>query len=187
MSVIEDKKSCRLAIKTREIEMPQKLREKSDSFLCRRFLEEEIVRASETIMLFSGMGAEVDTTLLIEELLRQGKRILLPRCLPDCRMEARLYDPERLKRHRYGMLEPDLSCTIVSKQEIELILVPALSYDRQRMRLGRGGGFYDRYLSDYEGQTIGLCRDSLLCDWLPADPWDHPVQLVLTETERIAE
>ena len=50
--------------------------------------------------------------------------------------------------------------------------------------MGRGGGFYDRYLADHGGMTVGLCREALLCDAVPVDPWDRPVQCVVTEYDR---
>ena len=144
------------------------------------------------------MGLEVDTGPLLEALTERDKKLCLPRCLPGHAMEARRYDSARLIRHRYGMLEPDEHCPVVEKSRIDLILVPALCYDRSCFRLGRGGGFYDRqnhrvgygggfydrYLADYTGITIGLCREALLCDKVPVEPWDRKTDLVLTERQQ---
>ena len=160
-----DKTAFRTELKRREAALTTEERQSSDGLLRERFLAEPIVRAARTILLFAGMGAEVD-------------------CLPGHEMEARLYDAAKLVRHRYGMLEPGATCPVVERAAIDLILVPALCYDERCMRMGRGGGFYDRYLAGYTGHTIGLCRDALLCAAVPADSWDRPVELVLTETRR---
>jgi len=71
---------------------------------------------------------------------------------------------------------------VLDPGEIDLILVPALCYDRRRFRLGQGGGYYDRYLANYRGRTVGLCRDLVLQDALPREATDLPVGLVLTES-----
>ena len=180
-----DKAQFRAALKKREAALTPEMRQRSDAELRERFLAERAVQSAQTILLFAGMGAEADTAPLLTALHDAGKQVLLPRCLPRHEMEARLYDPNRLKRHRYGILEPDTTCPVVDKAEINLILVPALCYDRQCRRMGRGGGFYDRYLADFTGRTIGLCRDALLCECLPVDEWDRPVELVLTEKRRL--
>ena len=179
-----DKTAFRTELKRREAALTTEERQSSDGLLRERFLAEPIVRAARTILLFAGMGAEVDTGPLLEHLARAGKQVLLPRCLPGHEMEARLYDAAKLVRHRYGMLEPGATCPVVERAAIDLILVPALCYDERCMRMGRGGGFYDRYLADHGGMTVGLCREALLCDAVPVDPWDRPVQCVVTEYDR---
>ena len=98
-------------------------------------------------------------------------------------METRLYVPGLpLLRHRYGMLEPGADHPLVEPAQIDLALVPALAYDIRCMRMGRGGGYYDRYLADFPSVTVGLCRDALLQKKIPAEPHDRPVGLVVTET-----
>lgn len=178
-----DKAALRQEIRRREQALTEAERLESDALLRRGFLNHPQVARAETVLLFAGMGLEVDTRPLLEQLEGQGKRICLPRCLPGHAMEARRYDSARLVRHRYGMLEPDLSCPVVDKAQIDLILVPGLCFDRHCCRLGRGGGFYDRYLADFPGFTLGLCRRALLCDAVPVEPWDRPVDAVLTERE----
>jgi 5-formyltetrahydrofolate cyclo-ligase len=161
--------------------MPPEARCESDRQLRSQFLACPQLERAKTVLLYASMGTEIDTTALFAHLAQQHKRLLLPRCLPHQEMEARLWQPTHLVRHRYGMWEPDTCCPIVPKAEIDLILVPALCYDRSGQRLGHGGGYYDRYLADCSGFTVGLCRASLLQQQLPAQPWDRPVDLVLTE------
>ena len=180
-----DKAAFRVKWKEIEGKIPEQQRMESDIYLQHKFLALPQVTQSNTVMLYLSMGCEVDTHLILDQLYRQGKRLVLPRCMPGRQMEGRLYHPDRLMRHRYGMWEPDDSCPVVDKGETDVILVPALCYDRQRFRMGRGGGYYDRWLANYSGFTVGLCRDEMLQKQIPRDEWDIAVDLVLTQTRSI--
>lgn len=154
-----------------------------DAALFRRFLSLPQVGGASTVLLYCGMGAEPDTLRLLPPLFAAGKAVCLPRCLPGRRMEVRLVRPDSaLIRHPYGMLEPGEACPPVPPEEIDLALVPGLAFDRSGGRLGRGGGFYDRWLSGFSGVTAALCRDGLLVDAVPRLPHDLGVDLVITET-----
>ena len=97
-------------------------------------------------------------------------------------MEFRLFiSRENLLAGPHGIMEPDRRCPLVPAQAAELILVPALCCDKQGFRLGQGGGFYDRWLSAHSCPSVCLCRQPLLCDALPIEGHDRPVDLVLTE------
>lgn len=180
-TTVDEKRELRRRIREIEAGMTEDQRADSNSAMQKRFLGLEQVQQADTILLYASMGREVDTTQLLQVLCRQGKRVLLPCCMPGNEMVARVYDPQHLTKHPYGMWEPSPECEAVEKEQIDLILVPGVCYDRTCMRLGRGGGFYDRYLADYQGVTVGWCREVLLQERVPAEPWDRPVQLVLTE------
>lgn len=137
---------------------------------------------AQTVMLFYGVGREPDTTALIEELLHRGKTVALPRCLPQRRMEARVITGcGDLLPGRFGIPEPGEDCPVVERDRIDLILVPNLCCDKQGYRLGHGGGYYDRYLAQYQGETVALCPEKWLQEELPRDQFDLPVKIVLTE------
>lgn len=95
-------------------------------------------------------------------------------------MEARAYRGGRLVRNSYGIPEPGEDCTPVDKKDIDVVLVPALCYDRRGVRLGRGGGYYDRWLADYTGISVGMCYRELLRETLPGEGHDRPVKLLLS-------
>lgn len=135
------------------------------------------------ILLYCGMGTEPDTLRLLSPLWDMGKQVCLPRCLPGNQMEAQLVQKNtRFIRHAYGMLEPDVDCPAVSAGQIDLVLAPGLAFDRSGGRLGRGGGYYDRWLAGFSGVTAALCRDGLLMDAIPRLSHDLAVDLVITET-----
>lgn len=159
-------------------------RRQSDALLLERFLSLPQLASHSSILLYFGMPPEPDTAQLFTPLMARGIRIFLPRCLPHRQMEARQYcGKSSLSPGSFGIPEPDESCPSVRKEELSLILVPALCCDVYGNRLGHGGGYYDRYLSDYSGLTVALCRDALMSPALPTEEHDRPVDLVLTETE----
>ena len=154
-----------------------------DEVLFRRFLALPQVAATRTILLYHGMDTEPDTVRLLSPLWDMGKQVCLPRCLPGNQMEARLVQRDStLIRHPYGMLEPGLDCPLIPPDQIDLVLVPGLAFDRSGGRLGRGGGYYDRWLAGFSGVTAALCRDGLLMESIPRLPHDLGVNLVVTET-----
>ena len=161
---------------------PQALRE-SDGALFARFLALPQVAAADTLLLYHGMGAEPDTSRLFPALWAMGKRLCLPRCLPGGGMEARLIRPDSvLVPHRYGMLEPGADCPPVERDAIDLVLVPGLAFDPSGGRLGRGGGYYDRWLAGFSGRAAALCRSGLLLEHVPRAAHDRGGDLVVTET-----
>lgn len=158
---------------------PQERRE-SDGLLFARFLALPQLARARTVLIYCGMGSEPDTARLISPLLEGGHAVALPRCLPGGRMEARLIHPDTpLIRHPFGMLEPGEGCPLAEPSAIQLALTPGLAFDRSGGRLGRGGGFYDRWLADYHGLTAALCRDCALLDAVPREAHDRPVDVVI--------
>lgn len=147
-----------------------------------RFLALPQVEAADTVMVFYGTGREPDTVPLIRALMDRGKRVALPVCLPHRAMEARqVLDIDQLVPNRFGIPEPAGSCPVIEKSEIAAALIPHLMVDREGYRLGWGGGYFDRWLADFQGFTVCVCRPGRLVDHMPREGFDIPVQLVLIE------
>lgn len=161
---------------------------KSDQAMFDAFLALPQVQQAKTIFAFWGIpGKEPDTAKLIGKLVAQGKVIGLPRMLPEHQMEVRQYSPDRpLVQVSFGISEPGEDCPLMAKEEIDLILVPAVCYDRQGYRLGFGGGYYDRWLEHFTGFRAGLCREAVLQDKVPTETHDSRVDLLLTERESLS-
>lgn len=140
------------------------------------------VCGARTVMVFCGVGREADTLPLISTLLERGQQVALPVCLPRRQMEARLItSPDQLIPNRWGIPEPDEQCPVIPKDQIQVTLVPCVMCSRDGYRLGHGGGYYDRWLADYPGFTVCVCPKTHLTEDLPREPFDRPVQLVLTD------
>ena len=186
ITTAEEKALLRQRIRAQLAATPERDLRAEDERLFSRFLSLPEVALANTLFLFCGTGTEPDTARLFAPLLTQGKRIVLPRMLPGRQMETRQYCPDRpLIRHPFGILEPDEDCPLLSPNDIDLVLVPGLCYDRGGFRLGMGGGYYDRWLPHYTGITVGLCRDALLQDSLPAESHDRTVNILITPAMRI--
>ena len=150
------------------------------SALTARFLALPEVQAAKTVLLFHSTDREPNTAPVIGALLRAGKTVCLPRCLPGRQMEARAWTGcEALIPSAYGIPEPGADCPVVERDKIDVILVPNLCCDKKNYRLGHGGGYYDRYLAGYRGFTVSICPKEFLQDSVPKDEYDLPVDLVL--------
>ena len=182
MELKEQKAQLRKEMKQRAEEIPADLRKVQDKALFKAFITLDAVRKAKTVMVFWGEGTEPETTGLISALFASGKQVVLPRCLNGKNMEARLYRGQRLIRSSYGIPEPGEDCPLVEKEQIDVVLVPALCYDKRGFRLGRGAGYYDRWLADYRGTSVGMCYKELLVEELPRETHDLPVKTLLTIT-----
>ena len=184
-TIDSEKKELRRRVRSQLAALTREELSQSDGALFARFLALPQVEEAKTIFAFWGIpGKEPDTAQLIRELLRRGKTVGLPRMLPDHRMEVRRYDPDRpLVSVSFGISEPGEDCPLIAREAINLVLVPAVCYDRRGYRLGFGGGYYDRWLAGFSGVTVGLCREAVLQEAVPTEAHDARVDLLLTEGE----
>lgn len=139
---------------------------------------------NDTVFTYVSLSSEIDTTALIEQMLTDGKYVAVPYCVPHtCEMEfyylTSLHD---LREGAFGIREPKPN----AKNRVDdltkgLCIVPAFCYDSQGHRLGYGKGYYDRFLTRFGGQTVGLCYHDFLCHALPCGPFDRAVECIVTE------
>lgn len=180
-----NKTALRVQIRKELTSMPSAKMRESDYAMFKALLALPEVAAAKTVSLFWGVtGLEPDTSQLAPHLLRLGKTVCLPRIISDYGLEIRQYTPDSpMSRAAFGIMEPTIDCPLVHKSQIDLVIVPALCYDRKGYRLGYGGGYFDRWLADYTGVTVGMCREDVLQDAVPAEAHDRPVQIIVTENE----
>lgn len=186
-TIAEAKKALRTRLRNEIAALTAQERTESDQALFSRFLALPQVQAAETLFLFWGIpGREPETERLVRELTRQGKRVGLPRMLPGHQMEVRQFDPQiPMKEAAFGIWEPTEEALLLAKADMDLALIPAVCYDRLGYRLGFGGGYYDRWLENFTGRTVGLCRGVLLQERVPIEAHDSRVEVLLTERETI--
>ena len=139
-------------------------------------------KQARTVMAYWSMPEEPDTRELMETALREGKILLLPRCLDGSRMTAvPLKDMAEAEPGLMGIPEPPLPEGEASFPEPDLILVPCVAAAPRGVRLGHGAGYYDRFLAERTGTTVCLCFRALLRADLPAEDTDIPVHLVISD------
>ncbi len=142
------------------------------------------VRRAATVAAYVSVGQEPGTGPLLDLLAAAGKRVILPVLLPDNDLDWAAYDgPDNLVAAGRGLLEPvgrRLGPEAVATADV--VLAPALAVDRTGMRLGRGGGSYDRALGHVPVGTFvcALLYDGELLDRVPHDDHDRPVTAVVT-------
>lgn len=154
--------------------------------ICERIENWRVFRRSEVILTYMPMKSEVDLTPLLER--HPHKRWVLPRIIPeeDHRMVFHPYIAGRLIDHPFGMTEPAPDLPLIPPEKIEVTLAPGLAFDRSGMRLGYGGGYFDRFLSKFNGISMGVVFHALLLEEVPHGVQDVPVQWVVTEQELFA-
>lgn len=135
-----------------------------------------------TVAAHASFGTEPPTGPLLDAL--SGVRLLLPVLLPDGDLDwAEHVAGSPLVPGRHGLLEPGgPRLGVEAVAGCDVVLVPALAVDRAGVRLGRGGGAYDRALARARGRTVALLHDGELVDHLPAEPHDVAVSAVVTPT-----
>lgn len=127
----------------------------------------------KVIMLYSALPDEVPTQTLMAALVAQGKTVLLPRVINEKDMELRRYTgPQDLKAGAYGIMEPTGE-RFTDHEAIDVAIVPGMAFDTEGHRLGRGKGYYDRFLSHVPYlYKIGLCFSWQIVDCVPCDEHD---------------
>ncbi len=168
-------------LKTREIRADAK----ADTVISNCVIEHAWYQTSVCVMLYLGIGHEVDTQRLLEHALAHGKRVFVPRCHADGVMDAvEIFGKDDLQSGMFGILEPKDSLKKANPCELDLVIVPGVAFDRKKNRLGRGKGYYDRFLEQAKhAKTIGICRNDRLFDQVPTDAHDRKMDALITETE----
>ena len=137
---------------------------------------------SKCVAITISKSLEIDTISVIEQAWMEGKRVAVPKCNPqDKTMTFRfLTDFGQLEKVYNDLNEPIEDVTEAAlKDELDLIIVPGIAYDRLGYRIGFGGGYYDRFLQNYNGATVSLLLQEQLYDHLPYESFDQPVQKLI--------
>ncbi len=136
-------------------------------------------RAAKTVFTYVSCGAEPRTDGIIRLSLSLGKTLAVPRCIASGIMEAVIIKSEdALTCGKYGIPEPQKG-EVLPFSKIDFAVIPCLCADRSANRLGHGGGYYDRFLSDFGGFSLLLCRKELEAEEIPLEEHDRPANKVI--------
>lgn len=145
-------------------------------------------QSSHTVMVYMALEQEVQTAGIIDAARHHNKRIVVPvvKGVNLVALELPL-EPAQLRRGRFGILEPCLDGTIVQPDDISLIVVPGIAFDRYGGRLGFGKGYYDRFLQQVPASTYayGLAFAMQIVPRVPRMAHDVCVHGIMTEQEFI--
>lgn len=128
---------------------------------------------AHTVLLYSALPDEVPTQPLLSRLATEGKTVLLPRVVNDTDMELRRYTGlQDLEQGAFGIMEPTGEL-FTDYDDIDVAVIPGMAFDREGHRLGRGKGYYDRFLTQLpHTYKIGICFPFQLVDHVPTDAHD---------------
>lgn len=182
-NIREVKKNLRVQCRRYREQMDPEEKARYDDVILHRFLSLREYRHAKMIFTYVSKPIEVDTAALIRAVLASGRKVAAPLCFPEtCGMKFyEIRSLEDLTVGSYGVLEPVSSGPPAEISEKDLCIVPGFSFDSHGYRLGYGKGYYDRFLSDFQGIAIGLCYSGCVKAELPHGYYDRPVNILVTD------
>lgn len=186
----DDKAALRSEIKQRLAALSEDEINASSRRAAAHLTQSELWSAARAILAFASLPREVQTAGILSSAREAGKRVALPRVDGDKLIFHEIVDEgedsSALIRHVLGMEEPTPQAPVAdllgnAEWREPLVLVPGLAFDAEGYRLGRGRGFYDRFLADLPAETVGVCFECQLVDRVPRQAWDARVEYLLTE------
>lgn len=168
---------------------------KNDSVI-QRLQELAIYKQAYTVLFYVSFGSEVDTHPLIKKAFKDKKRVAVPLVNGQTLDIKQITSFSQLKPGAMGILEPSEKQPSINPAEINVIIVPGIAFDKKHFRLGYGGGYYDRLLSQYSVNhqpstvnssitSIGLAFQEQIVEKLPVDKHDQKVDFIITDKKLI--
>ena len=184
MTIQEEKKRLRRVMRDLESTLSNRYKESSSQAIARHLLAMPEYQTAETIFCFVGTSREIDTYPILADALESGKTLCVPLCTDQFGiMELRqITSLSQLVSGAYGIAEPPADAPLIHLDQVDFAILPCDTCSHEGARLGKGGGYYDRFLSTYRGGTVLLCREKLIRAEIPTEPHDMPIPWVLTET-----
>lgn len=152
--------------------------------IIRKLMNTEAYRNAKTILTYVSFRSEVITDDLILTALNDGKKVGVPKVEGDKMTFYKITSLDMLEAGYFGVREP-----LVTEEELDpegcLMIVPGLAFDYELDRIGYGKGFYDKYFTAYADKSFtkcGIAFDCQMCEKIEADPFDQPLDMLITET-----
>ena len=183
-----DKKELRNSVRRDLKEMDEVTYLSRSSLICTRLLQEPSIIEGGTIAVTISGFPEVETRHIIEAFWKMGKTVAVPKCEPETRTMTfyTITDFSQLEKVYMGIEEPIADrAEYVAKERIDVMIVPGVVFNEAGYRIGFGGGYYDRYLPGFRGETVSLAFEEQVVASIPAAAHDIPVDIILTDQRRI--
>ncbi len=181
------KKNFRKKIQKKRNNLSVEYRGKSSKLIAEKFFSTVHYISSKIILIYHPFKSEVDTAIIIREALKNKKNIVLPR-VHNNKLELFFVNnpSEQLERGSYHIMEPVAElCRPAKISDIDLAVVPGVSFDKNLNRLGYGGGYYDKILLQIPPKVkkIALCFDIQVVNSIPVLEHDIKIDMLITETK----
>ncbi len=176
-----DKKAFRREISAKKRAMTEEQIESASQRLSEQLFATDAYQNAKSIYAYLSYNQEVRTEGIIRRALADGKRVSVPKVFGDDMKFLWIDDLDHIAPGAYNIPEP-IADGPEADDDTALILMPGLAFDPEGHRLGYGGGFYDRYLSEHHDHTlVALCYDFQLFDHLETEAHDIPVDIVIAD------
>ncbi len=174
-----DKKALRARIRAQKRAMSSEEIEQASARLAQLFFATEQYKAAKTLYGYLPYNQEVRTVPVLEQALRDGKRVAVPKVYGDTMRFIYLTDLNAVAKSDMGIPEP-VADEPVADDPTALVLMPGVAFDPAGHRIGYGGGYYDKFLAaEPNHPTVALCYDFQVLPRLDTEEFDIPVDLVL--------
>ena len=193
MGIFNEKKILRKEILTKRKNIDIVEKEKMDRKICDKFYESKYYRDAKNIFIYISYDSEINTKEIINKALIDNKKIYVPRTEFKTRLmdAVEIISLDNLIESEYGILEPSIEESHIEPNELDLIVVPGVAFDRNGGRIGYGAGFYDRYFKKINKdnikkiQKLALAYDFQILENIPMNEHDVPIRYIITEKEFI--
>ena len=174
-----DKKELRRQIREQKRAMTEEQIVMASQRLGELFLACEQYKAAKTIYGYLPYNQEVRTVPMLEQAMRDGKRVAVPKCYGDEMRFIYMDDLSKVEKGYANIPEP-IADEPVADDKTALVLMPGMAFTKDGKRMGYGGGFYDKFLAaEPQHPTVALCYDFQMVEDLPTEDYDIPVDCVL--------
>ncbi|MDH6365282.1 5-formyltetrahydrofolate cyclo-ligase [Enterococcus sp. PF1-24] len=162
-----------------ELAQQPTIKKLKEATIYQKLFATEAWQKAKKIGIISSMAIEVDTQPIINEAFKTGKTVGIPKTLPQKQMLfSEIQGDSQLNLTKFGVLEP-VVISEIPKEQLDLIIVPGVIFSSEKYRIGFGGGFYDRYLQNFNGTTLSiLFKEQLRDDW-QKEIFDLPVDYLI--------
>lgn len=193
MASFQDKKILRKEVLEKRNNLDFNKKEEMDKEILKKFYETQYYKKAKKIFIYISYSSEINTKEIINKALKDNKKIYIPRTEFKTRhMDAvEITSLDNLVESTYGILEPSKEAPYIEPNELDLIVVPGVAFDRNGGRMGYGAGFYDRYFKKIKKENIkkivklALAYEIQMLNEVPMNEQDVPVDYIITENEFI--
>ena len=157
-------------------------RKRKSKIIKRKLFKEKVFKKAKRVMFYVSFDGEVDTKEMIKESIKLGKIVAVPACRKNRLIRpCKLGKCAKLRKGLYGIYEPAIK-KFMNLKYLDLVIVPGVAFDKEGNRLGRGKGYYDRFLKKIPKKTVslGLAFDFQILPFVPATPTDVKLQKILS-------
>ncbi|WP_024614895.1 5-formyltetrahydrofolate cyclo-ligase [Clostridium sp. Ade.TY] len=154
-----------------------------DSEIINNFINSYEYKEAKVIFSYIGFGSEINTKIIINDALKKGKIVCVPKVKGKEMLIIKISSLDNLVKSNYGILEPVGNETNINIIDLDLIIMPGVAFDKFKNRIGYGGGYYDKllYNSNISAYKIALAYDFQVLESIYSENHDIKVDKIITE------